>query len=384
MIRSFTDSRNDQLKNFYEDQDMTLERQNNITKALTRGQLSNEYEKSLFKWMVRAHKVLNGKTVDMSEFRDIMEFMEVMRRDNERDYYKALVRPEQTKGAKIPSPIPIPSASFQLKQSIWLTPNALGNMVIVFNPWGLFSTDRSTLWLNNSSTLTGTGANLGWRCTKFGQQLPGSIYNKYRVVSSAVTLRYVGRLDIVQGVCGGSIVFENIPNGDPSVVTDVLAANPLAKYGDFNLAMDAYYTQENLTLHGTRSIYFPLDNTYEQYVDLGVTKEGFANLLYISGGVSAANSYKLDICVNVECLPDSTFLNYMPVSATNYSSNAYDPQKIQNIVKEAQKQPVTRAEDMDFPSVPAYSGGILDTIDGVIGTIGKIVPSITSIASLFI
>lgn len=384
MIRSFTDNRVDSLKKFYDNPDEMIESQNSLTRALTRGQLSSEYEKSLFQWLIRAHRVLNGKVIDLAEVKDVFQMLDVMKRDSERDYFKALVRPEVAKGSKIPSPIPIPSSCFQLKQSLWLTPNALGNMVIVFNPWGLFTTDRSTLWVNNSATLTGTGANLGWRCTRFGQQLPGSIYNKYRVVSSSLAVRYVGRLDIVQGICGGSLIFENIPNGDPTITTDVLATNPLAKYGDFNLAMDAYYTQENLTLHGTRTLYFPLDNTFEQYIDLGSTKEGFGHLVYISGGVSASNSYKLDICVNLECLPDSSFLNYMPVSASSSGMGSYDTQKIQNVVKEVQKQPITRAEDMDFPTVPSYSNGFLDTLDSIASTVGKVLPGITALASVFI
>ena len=381
MLARYSDERVNKLRGFYGDTDAEMEEQSALTRPLSRIQLANDYEKKLLQWLVEAHKVLTGNVIDLDKFKDLVSVMEAMRLDSDRDYMKALVSPERNKGAKIPSPIPIPSASFQLKQSIWLTTNSLGNLAIAFNPWGLFTTDRSTLYINNHSSLTGSANNLNWAPVRIGQQLPQAIYNRYRVVSSACAVRYVGRYDIVQGIIGGSIVFENVTDGDPTS-TSVAAGHPLEKYGDFNLAMDAFYTQENLTLHGARGLYFPVDNSYEQYTSLGTSKGGFLNLFYISGGVSASQSYKLDICVNLECIPESQFLNYMPISC---STRGYDAPKVQEAIKTAQKTPVTKAEDLTTPySVESDSnkGGFASIITDVANTMGSILPPIKTIASL--
>ncbi len=381
MLANYSDDRSNKLRNFYGEQEMELESQYGLTKPLSRLQLANDYEKKLLSWMVEAHRVLTGNVIDLNKFKDLMSVMEHMRVESERDYYKALVSPEKMKGAKIPSPIPIPSASFQLKQSIWLSTNATGNLAVAFNPWGLFTTDRSTLYINNHSSLTGTGPNVNWAATRIGQQLPQAIYNRYRVVSSSVAVRYVGRYDIVQGIIGGSIAFETVTEGDPTTTT-VAVGHPLEKYGDFNLAMDAFYTQENLTLHGARGIYFPVDNSYENYTSLGTSKGGFMNLFYISGGVSASQSYKLDICVNLECIPESQFLNYMPVSC---SSRDYDAPRIQEAIKTAQKSPITKAEDLSTPyGVDADSpkGGVMSTIGDIVSSVGTIIPGIKTLAGI--
>lgn len=381
MLARYSDDRLNRIRGFYNDNDAEMEEQQNLTRPLNRIQLASDYEKKLLQWMVEAHRILTGNVIDLNKFKDLVSVMEAMRIESDRDYLKALVQPERSKGAKIPSPIPIPSASFQLKQSIWLTTNSIGNLAIAFNPWGLFTTDRSTLYINNHASLSGTASNLNWVPTRIGQQLPQAIYNRYRVVSSACSVRYVGRYDIVQGIIGGSVVFENVGDGDPTA-TVVAAGHPLEKYGDFNLAMDAFYTQENLTLHGSRGLYFPVDNSYEAYSQLGVSKGGFLNLFYISGGVSANQSYKLDICVNLECIPESQFLNYMPISC---NTRDYDAPKLQEAIKTAQKTPITKAEDVTTPysfDTDTGKGGFVSTITDVANTIGNVLPPIKTIASL--
>lgn len=334
----------------------------------------SQYEKTFLEWLVNMHNALRKDQIDLLEVEHLADVLTHMKEEDQHDYLESLIRPELSKGCKIPTSIPVPSASFQMHNSITFAPNASGHAAVLFNPFFLSSNSSSysTLYINNNSALTGNAPNNGFLARDIGQTIP-AVYNEYRLVSASIVVRYIGRLDIVQGVIGGAIVFDSNVG---STIVDGTTVNPnLQKYGNFNLAQDSYYFQENMTLNGIREIYFPLDTTFEQYRRAGPTqndpKLGFSFVLYLQDGVYQANAqnYKLDIYCNYECLPDASFLNYIP---TNTSTHASLESK-DGAVRTAQKYAITEGE---IPRIKSEKKSFWESIKEKVGTF---LPSINTL-----
>ena len=147
----------------------------------------------------------------------------------------------------------------------------------------------------------------------------------------------------------------------------------LAKYGNFDLAMDSFYHQENLTLEGMRELYFPIDNSFEEYVrvadnsnlnyvisnggsnitlsaDQDYYKSGFNWLIYTLGAPASSACLKIDIYCNFECLPNAEFLNYLPLSMSPYHISSYEKNQIH---KRIQGKPIMKANEIEEENVPS-------------------------------
>lgn len=340
------------------------------TGRITLGKQIANYDKKLIEYIISMHNILRSDKISVDDFSSVVEALGHMKDEQEWDYLNALVHPEKAKGCKIPSTIPVPSSSFQLHNSVQVTTNANGNAAIMFNPFYLATAGtNSTFYVNNNVGLTGSAPSNFFVATNIGQVIP-AVYNEYRVVSASIVVKYVGRLDIVQGVIGGAIVFDqNITALDYSTLT---ANTGLGKYGDFNLAMDSFYTQENLTLNGMRELYFPLDSTFEQYTNCGTAKTGFGCMVYILGGVPSSPSYKVDIYVNYECLPDSQFLNYIP---TNMCTSGVE--KKSDAIRIVQRGPIT-----DESAARAPNESVEPFWSRVKKTLGTYLPGVADLASV--
>ncbi len=339
-----------------------------------------DYEKKFMDYLLGMHNALNKEQIIVDEVKSLSEILQHMKKEQTDNYYDALVRPESSKGSKIPSTIPVPSSSFQLHSQTLVTPNSNGNALIMFNPFYLATSSanpvpqtNSTFFVNNHSSLTGSGSPTAGTTTAVavGQWIP-SVYNAYRLVSASIVVKYIGDLMSVKGVIGGAIVFDS--NVVPTAIGS--ANTNLDKYGDFNLAMDSYYYQENLTLNGIRELYFPLDNTYEQYLTPGTSKNGFAFVVYIQDGVASVPNYKVDIFCNYEALPDSAYLNYIPQSACMQM----DQQRKEEAVRAVQQQPITNSEI----ATRSYKQPDLSVWDKIKSTLGNVLPSIGTLATAFL
>lgn len=340
----------------------------------------SEYDAKFMSFLVGMHNALNRDKISIDEVKNVSDLLQHLKQEQTETYLDALVKPEASRGAKIPSTIPVPSSSFQLHSQTLISPNASGNAFCMFNPFYLATSginpvpqSSSTFFVNNHSSLTGSATPTAGTTisVQIGQTIP-NVYNAYRVVSASIVVRYIGDLMSVKGVIGGAIVFDSnvLPTGVGLPVTS------LDKYGDFSIAMDSYYHQENLSLNGIRELYFPLDNTYEQYLTPGTAKNGFAFLIYIQDGVASAANYKVDIFVNYEALPDSSFLNYIPQSSCNPS----DSSNKENAIRTVQQNPILVGEiPMKAPKMNQSS-----LWERLKGTLGNVLPGIATIASQFI
>ena len=326
----------------------------------------DKYDATMLSYLARLYEAMNGEKMDFTKIKTAVDALASYNKKAEYNYLNNLLYPEKCKGVKIPSPIPVPSCSFQLHNCVTLSTNNSGNLAFVFNPFFLANENDndfngeiiqgdspyalhkvnffSTLYVNNNDTLNGHELNNNFDPINIGQTIP-NVYDQYRLVSASVVVKYIGRLDITSGVIGGAIMYEDSKNvgssvqynilSDPDTDRTILSHNQdLAKFGNFDLAMDSFYHQENMVLEGIRELYFPLDNSYEEYTQLlGVSKaewapngnrlvvndtdaykSGFNFFVYVLGAPANSACFKVDIYCNFECLPNASFLNYLPLS----------------------------------------------------------------------
>ena len=327
----------------------------------------DKYDATMLSYLARLYEGMTGEKMDLNKIKSAVDALATYNKKAEYNYLNDLLYPEKCKGVKIPSPIPVPSCSFQLHNCVTLSTNAAGNLAFIFNPFFLGNSNDltyanpaalgnntipgvnyfSTLFVNNSVTLSGTASDDNFYPVNIGQTIP-NVYDQYRLVSASVVVRYIGRMDITSGVIGGAIIFDDSKMiGTSSIVSENGGGNinvpnanhHLAKFGNFDLAMDSFYHQENMVLEGIRELYFPIDNSYEEYTKtLGISqtsleiydaatnsfafkvedvdnyKSGFNYFVYVLGAPATTACFKVDIYCNFECLPNSSFLNYLPLS----------------------------------------------------------------------
>lgn len=339
----------------------------------------DEYDNRMINYLARLYKGMTGNYMDFETIGDSVAALQQFNSASEYTYLKNLLHPEKQKGVKIPSPIPVPSCAFQMHNSLNLSTNSSGNLAILFNPFFLYDMNGlnampyqgdssfvpdyfSTFYINNANSLNGSDMPTGtydWHPINIGQGIP-NVYDQYRLVSASIVVKYIGRIDITSGVIGGAIVFDENRtvgtygkwNSGSNQYSNSSFAN---KYSNFDLAMDSFYHQENLSLEGIRELYFPIDNSFEEYTklftsDLGTAavigggqnvlaeeqymKSGFNYMIYILGAPPSSSSFKVDIYCNFECLPNAAFLNYMPISLNPYTIPQSEKQYSINVAQQ--------------------------------------------------
>ena len=70
-------------------------------------------------------------------------------------------------------------------------------------------------------------------------------------------------------------------------------------------------------------------------------------------GAPSGACLKLDIYCNYECLPNASFLNYMPTSVSTYGMNSKEKKEILDIV---QSKPIMKANEVLEVKTPANMG----------------------------
>lgn len=340
---------------------------------------------------------LSAPSLNMSSIKRQIDELATFNKVENYDYLCNLLRPEKARGSKLPSQIPVPSCCFQLRNSITLTTNASGNAAFFMNPFFLASENvlgeqiaaggtnyfvrnfLSSAWINNAGSLTGNASDANWTPVNFGQTIP-AVYEQYRLVSAALVVRYIGRLDQVKGEIGGAIFYDDTISmgGQYSATADGATTNTVAedldKYGFFDYAQDAFYSKTNMTLEGIRMLYFPIDNSYEEFVKLtdsatlegastdagvsfvaekGYYKGGFNWFFWAQGCPEGTACFKLDIYCNFECLPAAKFLNYMPITV----NPVYIPfEEMKKLIMFIQAKPIMKSnedigEEVIVPSI---------------------------------
>lgn len=310
---------------------------------------------------------LNEDPIILSQVKRQIEQVSQFDGKAEVEYLNALMQPETMKGVKIPSQMPIPSATFHLKGTFDLITNLKGCVFGHLHPFfladdslidkeiyfplksggrghGWITGDLSTMFVTNGLSLDGVSAYEAEIGTQYlSQMIPTGIYDQYRLVSASMKIYYTGSLDVASGVIGGAIVLgggKTIFGGryKQSTATDA-PSFATAGYGNeytvFNRLRYAPYFRENTILEGLRMLYFPVDNSYNEFRAIVGQKnyftgdtpspwatkpyynsyqfKDFAWYFYVQGGPSQ-KSFRLEMDCNFECLPSAAVLNYMPIS----------------------------------------------------------------------
>ena len=304
------------------------------------------------------------------------------------EYLNNLLYPEKYKGAKIPSNVPLPTSTFQLRNQFKLKTNNKGNFVLCMNPFFLAGESLlektytptyparegeaidsykvlsvSNLWYNNSYNMDGIIPDKNWIPYDIGQMVP-DVYCKYRLVSGVISMKYVGPLDEVQGTVGGSVLLTDEKYfATKYKIVDFDAFNfdsvntSLADYTMFNYLRNGLYNKENTSIEGVRMLYFPVDNSYEEFKELCVGKNvdieythvisqyrpifssnqyktGFNWFLYAYNCEPQAEHFQIEYTLNFECIPSSKYINYIP---TNTSSFNMTPKEKRDVLEEVKK-----------------------------------------------
>lgn len=360
----------------------------------------DKYDASMLSYLTNLYDSMSGDKMDFRRVKNAVDALAMFNKKAEYNYLTNLMYPEKCKGVKIPSPIPVPSCSFQLHNCVTLSTNNKGNLAFMFNPFFLSNSDSfaeppndvqvginniayrlgktyylTSFWKNNNESLTGHEPNTSWSPVNIGQCIPG-VYDQYRLVSASLVVKYIGRLDIASGVIGGAIIyndsrniggnFDTTPLSGGDTIARITNDPQLAKYGNFDLAMDSFYHQENMVIEGLRELYFPLDNSYEEYTklvnstdiswarslalgrfsaeitDADMYKSGFNFFVYVLGAPPSSACFKVDIYCNFECLPNASFLNYLPLSMNTDSISSAEKK---NAISVIQNKPVMTLKD---------------------------------------
>ena len=387
----------------------------------------DEYDANFLSYIARLYEAINSEKLDFTNIKSAVDALAKFNEKQEYNYLNNLLYPEKCKGCKIPSPIPIPSCSFQLHNSTTVSTNSSGNLAMMFNPFFLAGNSMasivtpngtydpqflSSFYLNNDDTLNGYESNNRWNPVNIFQVIP-PVYNQYRLVSASIVIKYIGRLDIASGVIGGAIVYDETQGVGVSGTRGGEFPQPfssvpdiLAKYGNFDLALDSFYYQENLCIEGMRQLYFPIDNSYEEYIKLfntsliKVAKEtdlsspvmiadedylrnGFKFMIYTLGAPPSSACFKVDIFCNFECLPNAEFLNYLPLSI-NVDHTTPEQKKEATLI--IQKKPIMKISETETSqsAKPSIWTRMLNKFKNSLPNIGKLVASglVTAIPAL--
>lgn len=331
-------------------------------------------EEKTIDYLDKIYKSLDEKNKNID---NIIMSIDKLISEDKTNYLNNLLFPEGRKNAKIPDSMPLPSSTFQLHGTYLLTRMMHGDAVFSFNPFFLYNLSEGKYFVpygkevtNSFESELGFAYKIGFLTTllktseyfsffefrkkqnydmiqpvEYNQKiLP--IYSQYRLVSASICVKYIGPLENASGRIGGIIVNDqnNCLNGEGEFVGEHWGSydgfgNFNLKYLDYNNVFNLYNYKEFDIIDGIRMVYYPIDNSYNEYVQLfnysninkvsiedgryvlkadKNYKNGFNFLIYIIGGPTTIYTkyfplFKIDTYCNFECLPSDFFMRYIPV-----------------------------------------------------------------------
>lgn len=316
---------------------------------------------------------------------ETLDLKDILRQINELSKYKniekysylnSLLYPEKARGCKIPSKVSGYSCSFQLRSSLDIHVGKTGCMCCLVNPFFLANEDNIGKFYNDIYTyglFVGPELTTFWQCpgvlndngisfpTKEWlpyniQQVIPSVYSEYRLVSASMKVKYTGTIKEVSGTIGCGIWTTQFPYVGSKIrarksSTEVFdPTRTLSRTGAFadDITLDSIrhcpYFTENPLLEGIRALYFPIDNSYLEYIkicdrdsfnvdflqglehhqyegkravlslDNSKFKSGFNWIFFVEGAPRSKFCLKMELFCNFECLPTAESMQYMPTS----------------------------------------------------------------------
>lgn len=292
------------------------------------------------------------------------------------EYLKDLLDPINRKNVKIPSKNPVPSVAFQMKTCSNLTLDENGEAFVSVCPFFLcddsfdgkmfsystFDEQEGYKWYNFICKTLSASYRFEPRPVdeikdtfSINMGVEEEIYIKYRLVSAALKISYIGSVGSSSGTISGAVslkVDKDMPlypygrvRGPvfPPTTDFLYLASDIKKPDDIEYM--SYLTNYKVSrcLDGLTMLYYPVDNSYYQFYDLitrndiyfrnetfkdsydnmvlpvlygnkDKCRSGFKWLIHIEDGQPLAKCIKFEMYCNFECIPSPKVLNYMPVS----------------------------------------------------------------------
>lgn len=338
---------------------------------------------------------LNQDTINLESVKRDMQSISSYDNASNYAYLNSLLDPIRNKGVKIPSKMPIPSCNFQLHNYINFFTAENGLDIFTLNPFFLASQSAlgKEVTFGETTCKIDIGAGMyfyayitnqdgssdigTWYFPGDQMQMIPDVYAKYRLVSACCTLKYLGKIDEAKGIIGGGINYlksdylgtiTKRPNN-----TKDQSRNPILKeFGNLELIRDSYYHTENLCLEGLKMLYFPLDNSFEEFKTVwdGTIMEakelsgvqgviwpgirisetyfnpGFNWFVYTQGApYDGQKNFRFDYYLNFECIPKPEFLNYIPISVNTIT---IDKQMLNKFLEEVRKKCITKVNSFNL------------------------------------
>lgn len=352
-------------------------------------------------------------------------------KNNRYEYLNMMLNPDIYKFSKIPSITELPTCTFYYHQYYNQILGDEGKCTVVFNPFFLYYEDLEQINMfeeatdppeqymydlnfYNNSGLKVTGedidnasSNLYGDCyaplfltsylmststthkydmntnTYYPENLHQTIprfYERYRLVSACIKVTFNGKLSESKGRIGCGIVL----NSDNYVGCRLFGAfwegssydtqninhtynDNLIQFNSDKALTSAFYYKINPCHKGIKMVYFPPDNSYEQFIcpldiknlylnEREVIENNTRAVSATELALQAKNNYKngfkfiiktfdlpvntginVDISCNYECIPNSLFLNVLPINATSFKLDLKDKKDMVNIIR---KKPI--------------------------------------------
>lgn len=290
------------------------------------------------------------------------------------NYIQTLLNPEKYGGIKAPSKKRVPTVTLQLKTNAILTTDINGQVVLKVTPFFLIDNDIINYnmpytyitrqgQMDNYFNIKNLGVSYTYgyydgsdendKYTIMDQKVPSCLYTYYRLVSASLYVKYIGSIKEASGLVGGGISYEEV---DPVLSFGVISNSPGVEevVSSFVPAISTeemidnirhmQYTRENRCLEGIRMLYYPVDNSYLDFVPLpdknnlqykerGLDadtdapyievdkmyyKKGFNWYAYVDGGKPESKNYMIELCCNYECIVNPKMLLYVIPTENNF------------------------------------------------------------------
>jgi hypothetical protein len=288
-------------------------------------------------------------------------------------YARAILVPECVYQAKIPSIFPQPTISIHKHMTIPFTTSTNGLAAFIINPYIYLDTTTNASYtgvaINNSALLSLNTAETvtGYSGLKQNFGLLASVLQEYRLVSASVTIVPQSSVTNSQGTIASGVL--NV-NGQTPFTVGVGGNFPLG--GALTIAANVdnslYYQKANVSaMESLRMIYFPLDPSYENYLNINNThgvgqpsQPASGNNTVVPGsdfwwvgyitGTAASAPFVFELDFNFEALP--TIVTESTFRGSSYCGNESSSDIIKRVCAE--------------PEVVSHSGtGIDNFIDEI-------------------
>lgn len=235
-------------------------------------------------------------------------------------YMRSLLNPEAHL-AKVPSRMPVESATAALRYNFTITPNATGKFCLVIDPY------YSSGYLYQDVTVNGLGAGV---VTPISFPQDGALIDQWRLVSSSLILKYYGNFNQMSGL----YVAATTANVSAAVATTYLT---------FSNVEDLTNKQVLKCIDGAKLIYSPMDEKATE----------FQNVASYTGGTHPCRWQYLFVVVG-DLFPNAGFIrcdffrNIEYTSTPTYKEYITQTKDLPNDPVIPRIQPTVRSAPKDF------------------------------------